>query len=299
MAAIVALDLSRDHSRPPGVTRSRQPVPADERCSSRTPIVIHGHLGGRIVLPDQVRHTVAIEVVGPYYRPARVAAAVQPVPALIRRSPGPAVIVHRDLPARHVFPYQIRRPVAIEIRRRGYVPARRLAILVEPVPALIYSAARTSVIVHRHLIRRVVFPNQVGHPVVVHIGHRHYRPAWMAGGVQPVPPEEYVPGRSAIVVYRDLSSRHIFPDQVRHAVAIEVRRSHQHPAAGLAGVVHPTEPNICHTFGPVEVMHGYLVSAVVLPKHVLIAVSIVIAEAGFALVGVVRRRLEAAVHFCG
>jgi hypothetical protein len=46
-------------------------------------------------------------------------------------------------------------------------------------------------------------------------------------------------------------------------------------------------------------MHGYLVRAVILPKHILVAVSVEIAEAGFALIGVVGRRLEAAVHFGG
>jgi predicted RNA-binding protein with RPS1 domain len=57
--------------------------------------------------------------------------------------------------------------------------------------------------------------------------------------IQPVPTQVRGPARSAIVVHRDLAGRHVFPDQVRHAVAIEVRRAHQHPAAGLAGAVQP------------------------------------------------------------
>src|SRR5690349_7679839 len=97
---------------------------------------MHGHLSCRIVLPDQVRSAVPIEIGRSSDTPACTVAAAQPFPSLVDSSARSAVVVDGDLPGDVVLPDQIGDAVAVEIG--GYHDAPpRVDAAIQPIPALV------------------------------------------------------------------------------------------------------------------------------------------------------------------
>src|SRR5215467_1038882 len=75
------------------------------------------------------------------------------------------------------------------------------------------------------LLRGIVLPDQIRDAVLVEIGRTHYSPSWEAGG-QPVRSLIDIPLGAAHVPHDDLSRGVILPDEIWHAVLIEIGGTH-------------------------------------------------------------------------
>ena len=99
------------HAGTPLALRNAHPMYA---APPRPAVVIHDDLAGRIVLPDQIRHAIAVEIGRSHDGPTGISGFVESSPTLASCAIRCAVIHYGDLPRRVVLPDQIRHAVLIE-----------------------------------------------------------------------------------------------------------------------------------------------------------------------------------------
>src|ERR1019366_8675620 len=161
----------RRQGSPSGEASRIQPCPSLVNLACIAAIVIDGHLLGAIVLPNQVRRPVTVEIRYAYCAPSRIPRAIQVCPALVvDRATGDAVIIHRDHLPCVVLPHHILHTLSFQIR-----------------PALVDPTTRTAVVIDRHLSRRIVLPYQIGYAIAIHVGHSNHLPTGISSRVQPSP----------------------------------------------------------------------------------------------------------------
>src|SRR5271166_3304876 len=196
-----------------------------------------GGRAGGVVLPNQIRDTVAVEIGDSDNAPSGRAHLIEPSRALVGSSAVTAVIMHTDGARGVILPNQIGVTVAIEIGRASHMPAGQTG-LIQPIPTQIRDSAGPAVIVDSNLASDIVLPHEIGMTVLVEIGDCDNVPARGSSLIDPSPALLYGSTGAPIIVQAHLARDVVLPNEIGHAIVIEVRGydQRQYTDAFISGI---------------------------------------------------------------